>query len=732
MRKAEGDDIIATRCRLGWAVYGRAVKEDATIPRLLHICQCSETRGMDDALKNYFSLESLEITVTSSPLRSKDDERAMKIMEATTSFREKEKRWQTGLLWKFDRVVLPDLYQMALKRLKCLEANMSKDPQLKEFMLATMNSHKHKGYFRRLEDSELAPNDITWFLPIFTVTNPNKKKTRLVWDAAARSQGVSLNDCLLKGPDTLASLMGILIRFRERPIAFSGDIREMFHQVKVRPEDQAAQKFLWRDGNSLRPPETYEADYPEAVKAICRNTFVDDWLQTVDTESEMIELAMAVKSIHANGGFDMRHWTSNSQKVVCALENYPEILVKPIISPDVTQEKVLGMWWQPTKDWLTFMVKPDTVAKAQDGRPTKRRVLNASINAYAAAVFLRAEENGQVHCSLVASKTRVAPLKPVSIPRMELMAAVLGLRLTKCIEMEMSVRVKKRVYWTDSKDVLWWIRSDARKFQQFVALRIGEILEGSEVDSWRWVPSAQNVADDGTKWNRTPEINVSNSKIEELRAVQLRILDFLRSVTKKSPGAVLKSLLELKWSEMDVILIRICQEQEFFILRIKGRIDLIEGVEINVKRPIILPRRHRLTYLMVESYHRRYHHLHDEIVVNELRQRFWIFGLIALVREVSSACHACKIRRARPEPPEMGNLPQERLSPHTPPFTYTGVDYFGPIDIIVGRRHEKRWGVLFTCLTMRAVHLEIATSLSTDSFLCVLKSFVSRRGFPRV
>ncbi|KAL7726341.1 hypothetical protein ACLKA6_001558 [Drosophila palustris] len=914
MREAEGDDIIATRCRLGWAVYGRAVKEDATIPRLLHICQCSETRGMDDALKNYFSLESLGITVTSSPLRSKDDERAMKIMEATTSFREKEKRWQTGLLWKFDRVVLPDSYQMALKRLKCLEAKMSKDPQLKEFMLATMNSHKHKGYIRRLEDSELAPNDITWFLPIFTVTNPNKKKTRLVWDAAARSHGVSLNDCLLKGPDTLASLMGILIRFRERPIAVSGDIREMFHQVKVRPEDQAAQKFLWRDGNSLRPPETYvmqvmtfgascspalasyvlsrnakryEADYPEAVKAICRNTFVDDWLQSVDTESEMIELAMAVKSIHANGGFDMRHWTSNSQKVVCTLENDPEILVKPIISPDVTQEKVLGMWWQPTKDWLTFMVKPDTVAKAQDGRPTKRRVLSmvmsifdplgllgffnirakiilqnvwrsntgwdeplreedeadwrhwldlvpklndvciprclsgvsnsrdlqihtfvdASINAYAAAVFLRAEENGQVHCSLVASKTRVAPLKPVSIPRMELMAAVLGLRLTKCIEMEMSVRVKKRVYWTDSKDVLWWIRSDARKFQQFVALRIGEILEGSEVDSWRWVPSAQNVADDGTKWNRTPEINVSNrwfngpsflyqddsqwpqtdidykqrshlilqheemqsqhisplscispdptrfSKIEELRAVQLRILDFLRSVTKKSPGAVLKSLLELKRSEMDVILIRVCQEQEFFnefkclksergtverkssifkcspyidemgILRIKGRIDLIEGVEINVKRPIILPRRHRLAFLMVESYHRRYHHLHDEIVVNELRQRFWIFGLRALVREVSSACHACKIRRARPEPPEMGNLPQERLSPHTPPFTYTGVDYFGPIDIIVGRRHEKRWGVLFTCLTMRAVHLEIATSLSTDS---ILKAEVER------
>ncbi|XP_070067010.1 uncharacterized protein [Drosophila virilis] len=79
----------------------------------------------------------------------------------------------------------------------------------------------------------------------------------------------------------------------------------------------------------------------------------------------------------------------------------------------------------------------------------------------------------------------------------------------------------------------------------------------------------------------------------------------------------------------------------------------------------------------------------------------------------------------------MGDLPIERLSPYTSPFTYTGVDYFGPYDIVVGRRREKRWGVLLTCLTVRAVHLDIATLLSTDSYLCVLKSFVARRGCPR-
>ncbi|XP_070067083.1 uncharacterized protein [Drosophila virilis] len=341
------------------------------------------------------------------------------------------------------------------------------------------------------------------------------------------------------------------------------------------------------------------------------------------------------------------------------------------------------------------------------------------MNTYAAVVFLRAELDGLVHRSLVASKTRVAPLKPVSIPRMELMAAVLGLRLAKCIQKEMSVRIHRRTFWTDSKDVLYWIRSDARKFQQFVELRIGEILEESDGDSWRLVPSARNMADDEqpnhtSSWRCILPDLQRFSKLEKLRAVQLCVLDFLRNITRKvrlDGGLDLQKTLLLKRSnEKDVIFIRICQE-EFY-------------------SEITCLRRHQLTYLVVEFYNRRYHHQHNEIVVNELRQRYWVCGLRALVREVSNTCPAYRIRRARPKPPGMGDLPIE-LSPYIPPFTYTEVDYFGPYDIVVGRRRENRWGVLFTCLTVRAVHLDIATSLSTDSYLCVLKSSVARRGCPR-
>ncbi len=76
----------------------------------------------------------------------------------------------------------------------------------------------------------------------------------------------------------------------------------------------------------------------------------------------------------------------------------------------------------------------------------------------------------------------------------------------------------------------------------------------------------------------------------------------------------------------------------------------------------------------------------------------------------------------------MANLPEDRLVPDKPPFTNTGVDYFGPFDVKRGRSTVKRYGVLFTCLTLRAVHIEVADSLDTDSCINAIRRFVCRRG----
>ncbi|XP_045768680.1 uncharacterized protein LOC123869725 [Maniola jurtina] len=124
------------------------------------------------------------------------------------------------------------------------------------------------------------------------------------------------------------------------------------------------------------------------------------------------------------------------------------------------------------------------------------------------------------------------------------------------------------------------------------------------------------------------------------------------------------------------------------------------------------------------------HHGGVELTVNELRQRYWITRIRPTVKSVIRNCPICKLRKAKPMTPSTGDLPPARLSHHTRPFSYTGLDYFGPMEVTVGRHREKRWVALFTCLTMRAIHLEVVTSLSADSAIMALRRFLARKGVP--
>ena len=100
-----------------------------------------------------------------------------------------------------------------------------------------------------------AKTDRTWYLPHFGAFNPNKPgKLCLVFDAAVRTDGTSLNDALLNGPDLLNPLPAVLFKFRQDRIAFTADIKEMFHQVMMKDEDRASQRFLCRGMSRDQPP----------------------------------------------------------------------------------------------------------------------------------------------------------------------------------------------------------------------------------------------------------------------------------------------------------------------------------------------------------------------------------------------------------------------------------------------------------------------------------------------
>lgn len=341
---------------------------------------------MDKMMKEYFNAETFGVSPTATIPIAKDEERAVKIMEST--LKRNEPGYEIGLLWKWDIIKLPESYPQALRRLASFEKKIECNQFLKDWFHAEISSYCEKGYAAPIGYYEELPNnDRNNYIPYFAVINNNKlnSKPRLVFDAAAKNKGVSLNSHLLSGPDAVASLLGVLLRFRENSFGISGDIQEMFHRVKIRKEDQCAQRFLYRRTPKNRPgvfvmkvmtfgatcspacaqyvkntnASSFESIYPEAVESIVRNHYVDDYLDSFTSEHVGIKHVNEVIRIHAHGNFFIRNFISNSVKILNGLprERVSEESRLEIGGKAQEFEKVFGHYWDRTKDTLNYSLK---------------------------------------------------------------------------------------------------------------------------------------------------------------------------------------------------------------------------------------------------------------------------------------------------------------------------------------------------------------------------------------
>lgn len=132
---------------------------------------------------------------------------------------------------------------------------------------------------------------------------------------------------------------------------------------------------------------------------------------------------------------------------------------------------------------------------------------------------------------------------------------------------------------------------------------------------------------------------------------------------------------------------------EYGVLRMRGRAARCESVSFAAKYPIIVGGEHRAIDLLVQHFHRLNQHQNTTATINELRQKIVMPRMKTIVKRMVNDCRWCHVKRARPVLPQMSALPLCRMAVFMPPFTFTGMDYFGPYEVAVGRRREKRWAL---------------------------------------
>lgn len=792
------------------------------------------------------------------------EEEEMKLILKGLNHQEREKVWVAHYPWIKDPYLLPNNFAATIMRLKGTERRLRK--------LGEMSS---KAYKEQIDDmlkrgvaKKLTKDEIRHYSgPVHYVSHHEILKpdsistpTRIVFNSSASYNGHILNHYWAKGPNVLNNLFGLLLRFRENPIAFIGDISKMFNSIRLSEFDCHVHRFLWR-GLEDRPPDhyaltavpfgnicspaiavlvmrqtayKYKERFPKAAIVIIGDSYMDDIIHSADNIDDAIECMNDIEYILKQGSFHIKKWVMNGNPHT---ENDINLL-------NTEGEKVLGIMWNPERDemWfktnLRFMpkreskiscvtVRLETLDKEFPEILTKRQVLSqiatifdpmgyaapiilcgkllmrevivyldemgkkldwddplprnlrekwyiffksifqlenlciprcirntsliepsliifsdASTQAYSACAYARWQvDRGNYESRLLASKSRLAPVKQQTIPKLELSSAVLGVRLRNAIIKESSIQYHKVYHLTDSEIILAQIMKPNISVGTYVANRISEIKETTSNEEWHWIPTDSNVADlltrpdptidisSESKWQKGPpflklpysqwpvksiplksEETVISNTIEinsldtettlfdiegfqsyrKLIYVTARIINAFRQCSFKAikdlPTIEELNAAETIWIKRIQAPLLLNWKRRFkrlgpFMkndtLYVGARIAIWMKNNYNNESFILLPTKHKFTELCIKEFHDR-DHAGIETTLCKLQNKFWIPQARRLIRRIKSQCVTCRKLERRIIGQSMGPVPKERLKP-SPPFYHAALDLFGPL-----------------------------------------------------
>ena len=540
IRSRRGNGPYATRTKFGWTLNGPLGRHGCSDVRDVNFVRADE--AFSQQFHHFMNLEFSESVSDTVSTMSRQDKQALNIYEE--SARLVDGHYQIAIPWKCPPPDLPNNKPLAEHRLNLLRKKLLKDPELYSRYSAFMTDLLEKGYAKKVPENLRDRNDgKVWCLPHHSVVHPQKPdKVRVVFDCAATYRGTSLNAQVSQGPDLTNKVVGVLLRFREEPVALMADVEAMYHQLKVHPDDVDALRFLWYpDCDLTREPEEYHmavhlfggvwsascANYGlqrtakdnsddfdrEVTRSVEKSFYVDDYLKSVESEEKVISSLDQLRNLLARGGFNLTKWVSNSRAVLKTIPR--QLRANGVQDLDLgcailPVERALGVRWNVETDEFVFKMQPKTKPPTRRGllsvvssvydplgfispfllsakiilqdlcrrklkwddviprdclHQTQRwldslpameqssvqrcykpkefsTIANVQIHhfsdasevGYGAVSYLRfVDAESKVHCSFVMSKSRLAPLKSLSVPRLELTAATLAVKLDKML-----------------------------------------------------------------------------------------------------------------------------------------------------------------------------------------------------------------------------------------------------------------------------------------------------------
>ena len=497
------------------------------------------------------------------------------------------------------------------------------------------------------------------------------------------------------------------------------------------------------------------------------------------------------------------------------------------------EEKTIEAWIRDLDDIHEICI-PRCISQSHLVEAQIHVFVDASEDATASVAYYRTSSSDRnIQSRFLCAKTRIAPIETLSVPRLELMAAEIGSELGKKARLALQIQKENVFYWSDSNDVLGWIKNRSKLFQPFVAHRVSHIQQNCEGSKWLKISSKENPADIASRgssiadlkenqhwlkgptfleettdhWPKQQEIQEKHLKEKRKNACKYSFSSTqkegstdisnnfhtkLMNLLKKSQGLnssldpkkfsswkrlcritawILRFIIncrkpDKKWKstiqpeEFEVaekLWIKNSQRDSFVvqnesvstnnqlsslcpkldssgIIRANTRIINAEYLNYNTKYPMILPRGHRITELIVKYVHENgKHERGTNGTLADISSKYWLIAAREEIRSWERKCNECKKRKAKVATQIMAPLPYARVDNTMRAFNKCGLDFAGPFETKQGRgkTKHKRYLCLFTCLATRGVHLEMAYSLDTSSFLNAFWRFTHRRGVPK-